>query len=68
MTADVPTADHGFDRALLGEIVDRSSDAVVVVDAQGVICYWNPGAERIFRFSSGEAVGQSLDVIIPERL
>jgi PAS domain S-box-containing protein len=68
MTANVSTEDHGFDRALLGEIVDRSSDAVVVVDAQGVICYWNAGAERIFHLSCGEAVGESLNLIIPERL
>src|SRR5262245_49386403 len=68
MTANVSTEDHGLDRALLGEIVDRSSDAVVVVDGDGVLCYWNAGAERIFGFSAGDAVGRSLDLIIPERL
>ena len=43
-------------------------DAVVYSDANGVIRHWNAGAARIFGFSSGEALGQSLDIIIPERL
>ena len=33
-----------------------------------LITFWNPGAERIFGFSSAQAVGQSLDLIIPENL
>ncbi len=44
------------------------SDAVVHADAQGRIVVWAGGAERIFGFSAAEAVGQSLDVIIPEGL
>jgi PAS domain S-box-containing protein len=68
MTANSVTDDHRFDRAVLGDVVDRCPDAVVVVDAQGVICYWNAGAERIFGFSSDQALGASLDLIIPERL
>jgi PAS domain S-box-containing protein len=68
MSSDASSEYDRFDRALLGEVVDRAPDAVVVADAQGVICYWNSGAERIFGFSSAEAVGQSLNLIIPERL
>jgi len=44
------------------------SDAVVAADHAGVIRFWNPGAERIFGHAAAEAVGQSLDIIIPERL
>ena len=36
--------------------------------SEGGITFWNPGAERIFGFSSGETVGRSLDLIIPENL
>ncbi len=43
-------------------------DAVIYADRDGTIRYWNPGAERIFGFTKAEAIGQSLDIIIPERL
>lgn len=42
------------------------SDAIVASDREGAIVFWNPGAERIFGFSAAEALGQSLDLIIPE--
>jgi PAS domain S-box-containing protein len=44
------------------------SDAIVATDREGRIVFWNPGAERIFGFTSHEAVGQSLDLIVPENL
>tara|TARA_R110001599_G_scaffold183562_1_gene376872 strand:+ start:33361 stop:33933 length:573 start_codon:yes stop_codon:yes gene_type:complete len=43
-------------------------DAVVYSDSSGLIRFWNSGAQRIFGFSETEALGQSLDIIIPERL
>lgn len=43
-------------------------DAIVYADAEGVIAFWNKGAERIFGFSAAEAVGKPLDIIIPENL
>lgn len=43
-------------------------DAIVYADREGIIRYWNAGAERIFGFSADEAGGQSLDIIIPDRL
>jgi PAS domain S-box-containing protein len=53
----------------LGEILLRDlPDALVGSDADGVIRVWNAGAERVFGFSEEEAIGQSLDLIIPERL
>jgi PAS domain S-box-containing protein len=51
-------------RALLG----TNSDAIIAADKDGVVRFWNPGAERIFGYTSEDAVGQSLDIIIPERL
>jgi PAS domain S-box-containing protein len=49
-------------------ILTTSSDAVIASDKDGIIQFWNPGAERIFGFPSAAAIGQSLDIIIPERL
>jgi PAS domain S-box-containing protein len=58
-----------MDIAELAEAVLRSgSDGIVAADRQSNIRFWNPGAERIFGYSADEAVGQSLDIIIPERL
>ena len=48
-------------------IVDQIPDAVVFADLDGVIRVWNAGAEAVFGFSAAEAVGSSLDIIIPER-
>jgi PAS domain S-box len=49
-------------------VFSTASDAIVAADTEGNIFFWNPGAERIFGFSRIEAVGASLDIIIPERL
>jgi len=43
-------------------------DAVIYCDPKGRIRFWNEGAERIFGHSADEAIGQSLDIIIPQRL
>lgn len=43
-------------------------DAIVYADAAGVIRFWNDAATRFFGYSAGEALGASLDLIIPERL
>lgn len=50
------------------QIVDGAPDAVVVADRDGVIRLWNRAAERIFGYTAAEALGQTLDLIIPERL
>ncbi|MDD2468583.1 MAG: PAS domain S-box protein [Desulfobulbus sp.] len=52
----------------LQQLIERSADAILVADRQGQIRYWNDGAEHMFGYSAVEAVGQSLDLIIPEKL
>ncbi|HET9822731.1 MAG TPA: PAS domain-containing protein [Burkholderiaceae bacterium] len=49
-------------------LVNAIGDAVVVCDAQGAIVLWNPAAERMFGYTQAEALGASLDIIIPERM
>jgi PAS domain S-box-containing protein len=46
----------------------EAPDAIVYADAAGLIAFWNKSAERIFGFSEAEALGKSLDIIIPENL
>ena len=50
------------------EALARSAgEAIVVVDSGGRIVFWNAAAERIFGHRGAEALGSSLDLIIPER-
>jgi PAS domain S-box-containing protein len=57
-----------FSDTLAEAVLSTSSDAIIAADKEGSIRFWNPGAERIFGYSSGAAIGQSLDIIIWERL
>jgi PAS domain S-box-containing protein len=49
-------------------IVEATSDAVIFADREGAIGLWNRGAELLFGYTAAEAIGRSLDLIIPERL
>ena len=49
-------------------IAEATSDAVIYAGRDGVIRLWNRGAERLFGYPASDVGGQSLDVIIPERL
>ncbi|MGV7032427.1 PAS domain-containing protein [Methylobacterium symbioticum] len=62
MSVDALSRDIDF-----AAIVAASGDAVVVSDPDGTITVWSPAAERIFGFSEAEALGQTLDLITPER-
>jgi PAS domain S-box-containing protein len=58
---DRPAADD------LAGFVAAIGDAVVVADPDGAITVWNPAAERIFGFTAADALGETLDLITPER-
>ena len=51
----------------LQQLVAGAGDAIIVSGADGLIALWNPAAERIFGFTPSDALGQSLDLIIPQR-
>jgi PAS domain S-box-containing protein len=53
--------------AVLARLVVEFADAVIVADAAGTIRFWNGAAERIFGWTAAQALGSSLDLIIPER-
>jgi PAS domain S-box-containing protein len=65
---DMQGEPHEFIAQLARAILATSADAILATDRDGVIRFWNPGAARIFGFAEGEAVGASLDLIVPERL
>ena len=54
--------------AVYRRIVEQTTDAVIFADREGLIRIWNRGAEAVFGFPAAEALGQSLDIIIPEEL
>jgi len=51
----------------LEALVRAAGDAIIVADPEGRIVLWNPAAEHIFGYAAAEALGQTLDLIIPER-
>jgi len=53
---------------LCKSIVDNAPDAMIFADREGIIRLWNYGAEAMFGYAASEALGQSLDIIIPENL
>jgi PAS domain S-box-containing protein len=56
-------------KAVLEEaVLSTNSDAIIAADKEGKIFFWNPGAERIFGHACADALGRSLDIIIPVRL
>ena len=50
-----------------GELLRAAGDAIIAAGPDGSIVFWNPAAERIFGYTEEEALGRSLDLIIPER-
>lgn len=52
---------------LCRNIVEGTQEAIIVADQEGLIQLWNAGAEAMFGFSAAEAIGRSLDLIIPDR-
>jgi len=49
------------------QLLQALGDGVIVCDVAGTMTFWNPAATRIFGFAESEAIGQSLDLIIPQR-
>ncbi len=56
------------DEWLYQQIVEGAQDAIIFADPDGIIHLWNSGAEAIFGYSAEEALGQTLDLIVPEKL
>jgi PAS domain S-box-containing protein len=61
----VTTMSQPFD---IEAFVHAAGDAIVAADKDGSVIFWNRAAERIFGYTEAEALGASLNLIIPERL
>ena len=57
----------GLPDDLAARILDGSPDAILICDVEGIVRYWNQGAERVFGFCRGQVLNRSLNIIIPER-
>ena len=53
---------------LYQQIIEGAQDAIIFADKEGIIRLWNSGAEAIFGYSAAEAIGETLDLIVPEKL
>ena len=53
---------------LYQQIVEGAQDAIIFADREGIIRLWNSGAEAMFGYSAAEALGQTLDLIVPEKM
>ena len=62
MTTSIPDMSIDYQ-----QVVEALGDAVVICDRDGVIRFWNAAAEHLFGFAPTEALGSSLDLIVPER-
>ncbi|MHB1397904.1 MAG: PAS domain-containing protein [Trichloromonadaceae bacterium] len=60
--------DNPMPAVMYRQLVDLAPDAILFADREGLIRIWNTGAVALFGFSEAEALGQSLDLIIPEKL
>ena len=54
--------------SLAGLILEQVADALIFADPRGNIVLWNAAAAALFGYSAAEAVGQSLNLVIPEHL
>lgn len=61
------TQPSDFTELLTRTVLETRADAILAADLDGIIRFWNPGAVRIFGFTEHQALGQSLDIIVPEK-
>ncbi len=49
-------------------LIEQAPEGMILADGEGIIRVWNSAAERIFGFAAADALGQNLNLIIPEGL
>ncbi len=61
-----PTGHTAESEAVLRSLVETAVDAILLIDERGTILAFNPGAERMFGYSAGEALGRNVNMLMPE--
>ena len=56
-----------IDSQMAAALVEQAPDAVIYADMEGIVRVWNPSAEAMFGYAASEAIGQRLDIIVPEQ-
>jgi PAS domain S-box-containing protein len=56
---------YGKRLALYGAVVESSNDAIITQTLDGIITGWNKAAEHLFGYSAAEALGKSIELIVP---
>src|SRR5262249_5576434 len=54
------------ERAWLASLVQSSEDAILSTDSEGIVCSWNPAAERLYGYCAQEALGRPVAFLYPE--
>lgn len=54
--------------ALRAAALDQAGDAIIVIDAAGIIRVWNAHAEKLFGWTAAQTIGQDVKIMIPQRL
>lgn len=57
---------HADRERLFSAAVESSNDAIVTMTLDGIITGWNPACERLFGFDAQEAIGRSIDIVVPD--
>ncbi len=62
-----PTASR-LDLDLSDAALEQAGDGIIVIDVDGIIRRWNHKSEELFGFTAEQAIGQTVEIIIPEKL
>lgn len=66
MPGRIPASEASELERLYSAIIESSDDAIIAKRLDGVIIAWNPGAEHLYGFTAQEAIGSSIEIIVPE--
>ena len=64
-TIELALEQHALRERMFSAAVEQASYPIITKTLDGTITAWNPAAERLYRYTSAEAIGNNIDIIIP---